>query len=241
MGFQCAECFGGPAGPGMQRARRGVTVAGAELAERAVLVPTLIGVNVLVFLLTAVQGGGAGADQVVQSPVYGELALAPWLVTGGEWWRLLTYGFVHLGLTHIAFNMLSLWFVGRELERVFGRARFLVVYMISILGGGVGVMLFEPQGAAGASGAVFGLLGAILVMLLRLRQPPGQILFWIGLNVAFSVLVPNISLAGHLGGLVVGAAAAAILVYAPPRNRTTWQASGLTTLLLLLVLVATAA
>ncbi|MDT7650436.1 MAG: hypothetical protein QOI36_1842, partial [Pseudonocardiales bacterium] len=125
---------------------------------------------------------------------------------------------------------------------VLGRGRFLAVYLISLLGGSAAVMVFSApnQAVAGASGAVFGLMGGLAVVLRRLRAPAGQVVGLIAVNLVISVVIPGISLIGHLGGLVVGAAVTAALVYAPARNRTAVQAAaltGLTVLLLLLIAV----
>ena len=144
----------------------------------------------------------------------------PAAVADGEWWRLVTAGFLHIGPLHIAFNMYALWVLGRDLELVLGRARFLALYAVSLLGGSTAVVLFsEPDvPVAGASGAVFGLMSGLLLVLLRLRRPYGQVVAVIVLNLVISRIVPGISIAGHVGGLLVGAVAAAALVYAPARH-----------------------
>jgi membrane associated rhomboid family serine protease len=139
--------------------------------------------------------------------------------------------------------MLALYVLGRDLERVLGRVRFLAVYLVSLLGGSAAVMLFGLPlvPVAGASGAVFGLMGGLAVVLRRLRLPLGQVIGLIAVHVAISFL-PGISIIGHLGGLVVGAAATAGLVYAPDRNRTAVQVAvlvGLTVLVLLAMWVTT--
>ena len=128
-------------------------------------------------------------------------------VADGEWWRLVTAGFLHIGPLHIAFNMYALWVLGRDLEIVLGRARFLALYLISLLGGSAAVVLFAnpEQYVAGASGAVFGLMSGLLLVLLRLKRPYGQVVAVIVLNLVISQVVPGISIAGHVGGLVVGA------------------------------------
>ena len=149
----------------------------------------------------------------------------PDAVADGEWWRLFTAGFLHIGPLHIAFNMCALWVLGRDLEIVLGRARFLALYIVSLLGGSTAVVLFaDPQQyVAGASGAVFGLMSGLLLVLLRLRRPYGPVVALIVLNLVISQVVPGISIAGHVGGLVVGAVASAALVFAPARQRTVVQ------------------
>jgi membrane associated rhomboid family serine protease len=160
-------------------------------------------------------------------------------VHAGEWWRVLTSGFLHIGPIHLLFNMMALWVLGRDLETVLGRGRFLAVYFVSLLGGAAAVMLFyaPDEQVAGASGAVFGLMGALVVVLRRLKVPAGQVFGLIGINVLISFLIPGISLIGHLGGLVVGAAATAALVYAPERSRIAVQTAALTGLTVVLVLL----
>ena len=158
-------------------------------------------------------------------------ALVPAAVAEGEWWRLITAGFLHIGPLHIAFNMYALWVLGRDLEIVLGRGRFLALYLVSLLGGSAAVVLFaDPdQYVAGASGAVFGLMSGLLLVLVRLRRPYGQVVAIIVLNLVITQVVPGISMAGHVGGLVVGGVAAAALVFtkrplgaggrAPPAHR----------------------
>ena len=238
VGAQCDDCVR----QGNRGVRRWRTVAGAEPGGRPFVVPVLIALNVAVFVLTVVQARSIMLN--ANSALFDAWALAPGEVREGEWWRLVTAGFLHIGPIHLLFNMLALWVLGRDLELVLGRGRFLVLYVISLLGGAAAVMLFygPDESVAGASGAVFGLMGGLAVVLKRLRVPAGQVIGLIAVNVAISVLIPGISLIGHLGGLVVGAAATAALVYAPPdRNQTRLQAillSGLT-LLVLAVIAAT--
>jgi membrane associated rhomboid family serine protease len=238
VGHQCVDCVGEVRRTG----RRATTVAGAEPGARPVVVPILIAVNVVVFALTAVQAGSGQRNDV--SALFEAWELVPGLVTAGEWWRILTSGFLHFGLIHLAFNMLALWILGRDVETVLGRGRFLAVYLISMLGGSAAIMLIYGAGAtvAGASGAVFGVMGALVVVLRRLRMPPGPALGIIAINVAIGFLIPAISLTAHVGGLLAGAAATVALVYAPARNRTTAQAAALGALtLVVLALIAVGA
>jgi len=218
-------------------------VAGAVPGERPVVVPTLIALNAVIFVWTVVQAGSVSAN--VNAALFGEWALVPERVATGEWWRVLTSGFLHVGPIHLAFNMLALWILGRDMEAVLGRGRFLAVYLIALLGGAAAVILFgvPSQPVAGASGAVFGLMGGLAVVLRRMQVPAGQVVGLIVVNVVISVLIPGISLIGHLGGLVVGAAATAALVYATGRNRTVVQVGALgalTVLVLAAILVGAA-
>ncbi len=236
VGYQCVDCVA----EGYRTSRRGTTVAGAAAGGRPLVVPTLIAVNVLVYALTAVQAGNPMYNSM--SRLFRELSLVPALVHDGEWWRVLTSGFLHIGPIHLVLNMLALWMLGRDLETVLGRGRFLTLYLVSMLGGAAAVMLFSPadQAVAGASGAVFGLMGALFVLLRRLRLPAGQVIGVIALNVVISFTIPQISWQGHLGGLVFGAAVTAALVYpgAVAQNRRRVQIvaiSGLALLGLLLI------
>ncbi|MHA6628969.1 rhomboid family intramembrane serine protease [Pseudonocardia sichuanensis] len=233
VGYQCVDCVNA----GRQETRRPGTVAGATPGGRPVVVPTLIALNVLVFAWTVVQAGDPMNNAM--APLFAEWALVPGLVQAGEWWRVLTSGFLHIGAIHLLFNMVALWVLGRDLETVLGRGRFLAVYMIALLGGAAAVMLFYApnQAVAGASGAVFGLMGGLAVVLRRLRVPAGQVIGVIVLNVVISVTIPGISLIGHLGGLVLGAAATAALVYAPARNRVPVQVGALVALTVVVLLL----
>lgn len=232
VGYQCIDCVNA----GRRSQRRATTVAGAEFGGTPVVVPTLIAVNAAIFAITAAQAGGIATN--TSAELFQHWALWPPAVAFGQWWRLLTSGFLHIGPIHLAFNMIALWVIGRDLETVLGRGRFVGVYLVSLLGGSAAVFLFgDPErGVAGASGAVFGLMGGLAVMLLRLRLPLGPAITVIALNVVISFL-PGISLLGHLGGLVVGAAATAALVYAPRQGRTAWQAGALLGLAVLLVVL----
>ena len=179
-------------------------------------------------------------------------------VVNGEYYRLLTSMFLHYGLLHLLLNMWALWVVGGVLEPLLGRARFLALYLISGLGGSVAIYLttgidFEPFGnplfgtfntaTAGASGAVFGLFGAFYVVLRRLRRDTSGITVILVINLIFTLTVPGISVAGHLGGLLTGGVAALGLAYAPRQHRTLVQVgtvAGLAVLLVVLTLARTA-
>jgi membrane associated rhomboid family serine protease len=234
VGYQCVDCVAQAVAPPRGRgARRGTTVAGAEAGHRPVAVPVLIALNVVVFGWTALQAGSL-LDNAA-APLFEQWALVPRLVGAGDWWRPLTAGFLHIGPVHLLFNMLALYVLGRDLETVLGRGRFLAVYLVALLGGSAAVMVFSAPGqpVAGASGAVFGLMGGLVVVLRRLRFPLGQVIGLIVVNIVISVVIPGISIVGHLGGLVVGAVATAALVHTPGRgNRPGVQA------LLLVVLTA---
>jgi membrane associated rhomboid family serine protease len=230
VGYQCVDCVN--AGR-MQPARRPVTIAGAELGSRLVVVPILIAINVAVFVLTAYQAQSVADNQLSQ--LFFDGVLAPPLVAAGEWWRLITSGFLHIGLPHLLLNMVSLWIIGRELELVFGKARFLVLYMLSMLGGSAAVYIISLNGAAGASGAIYGLMGALAVTVVRLKLPLGQVLAVIVLNLALSFSgLFAISWEAHIGGLIVGALAAVGFLYPPARLRNQVQTATVVGLVVLL-------
>ena len=205
------------------------------MISKPVVVPTLIVINVLIYAYTAYQAGSIG--DVSGAPLFQQWAEAPISVAHGDWWQLITSGFLHVTPVHILMNMLSLWWIGKDLERILGRARFIAVYLVSLFGGGVSVLCFTNplQQVAGASGAVFGLLGGVLVVVLKLKLNPGSVIATIAINLALSVAIPGISLLDHLGGLVVGALVTAAMLYAPAQNRNSWQAGALVASVVVLI------
>lgn len=247
VGQHCVDCVA-EAARSTPQAR---TIAGAP-ARSAKTTPIvtymLIALNVLVFLVTAAQSGSVMNNER-SSPLFLDWALwPPAIAANGDYIRIIGSGFLHFGLMHLAINMFALWIIGRDTELVLGRARYLSVYVISILGGSAAVMLLQTGAVtAGASGAVFGLLGAQAVILMRLRRSPAPVLAVVALNVVISITIPGISLWGHLGGLVAGAAATAALLYGPQSlragndraraTRTGWVALGAVAILVVAVVV----
>lgn len=220
VGYQCVDCVA----EGSKSVRPARTMSGARAGRRAgsmVVVPVLIVLNVLIFAITAFQAQSITENQ--RSGLFLDGALIPGLVANGDYWRLITAGFLHFGNfggygpIHLIFNMFALYVLGRDLEVALGRVRFATVYLLSLLGGSVAVMLFgEPTSSvAGASGAIYGLFGGIAVVVFRAKMNPSPVLILLGINIFLSVAVPGISLLGHLGGLVVGALTTVALVYAP--------------------------
>jgi len=206
------------------------------VSHRPVITPVLIVLNVLVYGISVAQAGDFSGND--KAPLFADGVLWPLAVAGqGEWWRLVVSGFLHYGPIHLAVNMLALWILGRDMETLLGRARFAALYLVSLLGGAVAVYLFDgvSRGTAGASGAIYGLLGAMLVAVIRLRLNPAYAIGTIVLNLVITVSLPNISLLGHLGGLVVGALATAAMVYAPAKNRAYWQGGAVAVLVVALV------
>ena len=136
----------------------------------------------------------------------------------GAWWQLVTSTFLHVDVWHIGFNMLALWFLGPQLELAIGRARFLALYLISGLAGSACVYWLsgEQTSTLGASGAVYGLMAALLVIAFKVGGQVQTILMWIGINVVFT-FTGGFSWQGHLGGFVAGAAIMAVLRLLPAR------------------------
>jgi membrane associated rhomboid family serine protease len=185
------------------------TVAGLEAPATV----ALVALNVLVYLVTVYQGaglnspGGKVADQ-------GALQGAA-IFYDGDWYRLVTAMFLHAGVLHIAFNMLALYWLGTVVEQALGTWRFLLVYFVSGVAGSAGALLLTGPFAVtvGASGAIFGIMGALLVLeYVATGTFAGQALTLILLNLALTFAIPNISVGGHLGGLVGGVLATFALV-----------------------------
>lgn len=236
VGHQCVDCVN----EGRQAIRRRwqpSTPAVARSTRTPVIVPSLVAVNVAVYALTAIVAGNP--MQNYQSLLFYQLQLVPVEVATGSWWQVITSGFLHYGPLHIAMNMVALWVIGRDLELALGRTRFTAVYLLSLLGGSASVMLFgNPYGpVAGASGAVFGLMGGVLVVVIKLKLNPSSVIGMIAINLVLSFAIPGISVLGHLGGLITGALLTALLVYAPRDRRLAWQLGGGAAVLLIIVAV----
>jgi membrane associated rhomboid family serine protease len=152
--------------------------------------------------------------------LFGEFALLGPLVADGDWWRLITAAFLHASLLHIAFNMLALWWVGGPLEEAMGPWRYLSIYFVSGLTGSVGALLASPNAVTvGASGAIFGLFGAMVVIQWQstgsLAGPATTLIL---VNLAITFAIPGISWGGHLGGLVGGVLATLALTHFGTRH-----------------------
>ncbi len=181
---------------------------------------TYILIGICSALQLGVMSGGAdaGGGGILASPLGRDGALFGPAVADGELWRLVTSGFLHSGLLHIAFNMFILWQIGSMLEPAIGRLRFALIYFVSMLCGSFGALLLSPDGfTVGASGAVFGIAAAAVVVLRSRGIDPmaSGLPMFIGLNLAITFIVPGISIGGHLGGLVGGALAALVMFELP--------------------------
>jgi membrane associated rhomboid family serine protease len=237
VGFQCPECVrDGRASVRRPRQEPFLRRAGRRFGLVTV---GLIGLNVALFVATAVSAGLAGGSPLDNefSPLFARLAQVPVLVELGEDWRLVTAAFLHIGPVHLLLNMLALLVFGSELERQLGRWRYLAVYLVSLLGGAVALQLFGDPGrpVAGASAAIYGLLGGMAVVMLARKEDLRGLITLLAINVVISFL-PGVSLLGHLGGLVAGFLATGVVVLA--RRRTELQVLGLMLLTAALVVVA---
>jgi membrane associated rhomboid family serine protease len=204
VGIKCPECAGQPAG--MKKVKtRARTSAG--LATGALVTKGLIGISVLVYLLQIAQAGNINGRA---GEIWFRGSLIGGFVADGEWWRLITSAFIHASPIHLLFNMIMLWWFGSALEGLLGRVRYLGVVLVSILGGAAGALLVTQANeiTVGASGAVFGILGAGVVLERRqIMVFGGGALAVVVLNLMLTFIIPGISIGGHLGGLAGGAAA----------------------------------
>lgn len=213
VGMRCPECMRqrtkvvqGPSG-------------GGSLFERVPATFVLIAINVAVFLIEIGTGtgglSGLGGGFAETFLLYGPN------VAEGEWYRLLSSGFLHAGLLHLGFNMFALYVVGQLLEPALGTPRFLALYFASLLAGSFGVMLIDPNAATvGASGAVFGIFGATMVIARGrgMNQVANELGFLLVINLIITFTVPYISIGGHVGGLV-GGVLCALAIVAAERGR----------------------
>ncbi len=216
VGMRCPEC-----------ARERTKVKTVRSPSSAPIVTqALIAINVIVFLAETASGsplGGVGSSGIGSIYEHGAL-WGPFITHSHDYYRLLTAGFLHDGILHIAFNMVFLYVMGRMLEPVIGHLNFAVVYFVSLLAGSFGALLFQPQGiTVGASGACFGVLGALMVV----AYYRGISIWQSGLgltlviNIVFSLSVAGISIGGHLGGFVGGAICGWLIVQLGERRQMT--------------------
>jgi membrane associated rhomboid family serine protease len=253
VGFQCPECVK----EGARATRSGRTAYGGLRPSNAGITSmVIIAINIGVWVTILATGGndsrlldylglrpnglcfvvGQGGFEVprAQCDAFGGTFYPG--VADGAYWQLITSAFTHVALWHIGFNMLALWVLGPQLELAIGRSRFIALYLLSALAGSALVYWASAEYGLtfGASGAVFGLMGALLVIAYKVRADVQQILIWIGINAVLTFTIANISWQGHLGGFLGGAAIAGILVYAPRQRRTQFQVVGMVTLAVLL-------
>jgi membrane associated rhomboid family serine protease len=238
VGFQCPECVR----EGSRTQRQARTVFGGRVATGATVTLTLIGINVVVYVLELALGTPFltkfALIGLAQDPTTGEVVG----VADGEWWRLITATFLHdpNSFLHILFNMYALYVLGPPIENLVGHARFLVLYLVSAVGGTAASYAFSAPNSpsVGASGAIFGLFAAWIIFARKQRLDARPMLVLLAINLVLSFVLTGIDWRGHLGGLVSGAAVAAVIAYTPrgPR-RTTWQALGTGAVLVVVLLL----
>jgi len=208
VGIRCPD-HAGVAAPTVQ-AKRAARQASRSFTYGPFVTFTLIGINVGIFLLELLLGGdinGRGnwiwENGVLFGPIVGD----------GEWWRLVTSPFLHYGFFHLGMNMLVLWFIGPALEDYLGHGRYALLYVVSGLAGSAGALIWSPNAlTVGASGAIWGLMGAALVLeARRVYVFGGQAMGLVVINLVLTFLIPGVSIGGHIGGFIGGAAA--ILVF----------------------------
>jgi membrane associated rhomboid family serine protease len=250
VGFQCPTCVA----EGRKSTRSGrAPYGGAQARTYGAVSKVLIAINAGVWLVIAATGwsssslverlaliprGQCAPRPGVWFPGIGDATTCHALRPGATWydgvatgapWQLVTSMFTHVEVWHIGFNMLALWVLGPQLELMLGWVRYLGLYLLSGLVGSAAVYWFsgEVTPTLGASGAIFGLMGALLVLAFKVRTDVNQLLMWIGINFAITFFGRGfISWQGHLGGFVGGVLLAWVLAYAPRERRTAWQAAG---------------
>jgi membrane associated rhomboid family serine protease len=235
VGFQCPECVA----EGNKGVRQARTVFGGQVSDDPGWVSkTLIGLNVVAFVFQQASDEftrrfwDVGLAQQADGQLVG--------VADGEVYRLLTSAFLHGGIFHLLLNMYALYLFGPQLEAALGRVRFTALYVVSALGGSALSYAFAPPNrpSLGASGAVFGLLGAYLVVSRRLRRDTTPVMVLLAINFGYGFLVPRIDWRAHLGGLIAGAVVAAAIAYAPRgRYRTPVQVAGTVAVLVVVIAV----
>jgi membrane associated rhomboid family serine protease len=241
VGQQCVECVRGAS----RGTRQGRTAFGGRPVANAVVTWTLVGLNVLIFLIEVAKPNLLYTWGMLGTPALTPAGIQSG-VAGGQWYRLLTSAFTApgtsfsgLGFLDILFNMWALIVVGPSLEQMLGRVRFATVYLLSAVGGSVLYYYMQPHGlAAGASGAIFGLFGAWFVAARKLRLEVRGIATIIAINLAFSLIYRStIAWQDHVGGLTVGVLTAVAFAYAPRKNRTAVQVAAAVAILAILVVL----
>jgi membrane associated rhomboid family serine protease len=235
VGVHCPECV---------REARGSVASSRPIGRRfanvvrpgsgrPIVTFTIIGINVVVFILELLTGNsilGSGTGSVASALAYapGEILVHPWTI--------VTNAFVHASIIHIGVNMYSLFVLGVPLERYLGRGRFIVLYLIGILGSTAGVEFLSKQGVIGASGAIFALLGVLILFSRRLGFNPTFLIIIGVVNLGYGFVATGISWQDHLGGLVAGLLLGGLLLYTRNLRRQSLQISGFIALAVIFVL-----
>jgi membrane associated rhomboid family serine protease len=214
VGMRCPECA--------RQRTRVRTMRSAAASGEPVLTYLLIGICVVVFIGEVAGGSGVSAGGLSGSRLFQDGALSGPHVADGDYWRLLTAGFLHASPLHIFFNMFALWILGQMLEPAIGSLRFGLIFFVSVLAGSFGVLLIDPNSlTVGASGGIFGLMGAAVIVMRNRGINPLEsgLVLWLGLNLLLTFTISNISIGGHIGGLIGGSLAALVLFELPDLAR----------------------
>ena len=225
VGFQCPECVR----EGNKSVRQARTVFGGRVtSDPGWVSKVLIAINVVVYVLQQTVSGFTFRFENIG--LY---------VADGDYYRLLTAAFLHASILHIALNMYALYLFGPPVEAAIGRVRFAALYLVSALGGSALSYAFANPlvPSLGASGAVFGLLGAYLVLNRKLGRDTSGVMALLVINFVFGLIAPNIDWRAHLGGLITGSLCAAVIAYAPADRRTAIQVGGFVVVAVLVVAV----
>jgi membrane associated rhomboid family serine protease len=251
VGFQCPDCVR----EGNAQLRQGRTAFGGRIGGgSSIITMGLIAINV-VFFVIANATGRADGEFLKKMALFVDIDLPRFGYEGvaqGAYWQLITSTFLHTEILHLVMNMIGLWIFGSFLEVQLGRWRYLALYLLTGLAGSVGIYLltgpYVPQQglsfALGASGSVFGLFGAALLILLRQRRDVTQLVVLLGLNLAITFTVPGIAWQAHVGGLIAGLVLGAGYAYAPRQQRSLVHVSlvvGIAVICLALTVMRTAA
>jgi membrane associated rhomboid family serine protease len=225
VGQQCPDCVN----EGKRTVRQARTVLGGRAISRPTVTYTLLIMNVIVFVITYVTGHNAAIDKFGMQPI--EIAV------NHQYYRLFTSVFMHENIAHIGFNMLVLWIIGQQLEALLGHSRFIVLYLISGFAGAVASFWFSPIGIVGigASGAIFGLMGGLLVAGRRLRYDVTQVAVLIGINLVIGFVLAGTDWRAHLGGLAGGLAVGAVFAHGPKKNRLVFEIASCVVIVAILV------
>ena len=225
VGFQCPECVAG-AQVSLPKTRFGGSFNTVPKVTRAILVTCII-----IFVLSLLLGSFALA-----------FGMIPIAIAQGEWWRLLTSTLLHGSILHLLFNMYALYWLGPQLERSLGHVRFAALYILSALGGSVASYWFSDLRtvSVGASGAIFGLITATIVIGREMRTDVSQLIVLLGLNVVIGFLQSGIDWRAHFGGAITGAAIAFIYTKGNRLNRDRIHRAGLAGIFVFLVLATLA-
>ena len=212
VGFHCPDCVR----ESNRHTRQWSTASPIRVTQ------FIVGLNVLAHLVVIAVSGNLSLFSGGVTELHRDFALFGPAIDNGEWWRLVSSAFLHYGLFHLGMNMLVLVWMGRLLEPAIGGWRLALLYTAALFGGAFGALWIEPLGlTAGASGAVFGLAGAVVVAerASGVRWQESGLVVFLGLNIVLSFAIDGVSLGGHMGGLILGVLAAAAL-WGFPR----WQA-----------------